>query len=125
MVKVAGSRRTDGVATPTLLCGKISHDKIICHVLPGMLSNSPPANSPKVNSSRALSRDSRPSQVPVLRLVQPVPRIMSSRDRDKLGSLLGSIQAGGESIPREYHRKVLKKIAQLTKVSLSLSWIFH
>lgn len=30
-----------------------------------------------------------------------------------------SLQAlAGDNIPREYHRKVLKKIAQLTKVSL-------
>lgn len=46
---------------------------------------------------------------------------MASRDRDKVGSsvsMLGSFQAGGDAIPREYHRKVLKKIAQLTKVCL-------
>jgi len=35
--------------------------------------------------------------------------------RDKLGSIT-SLQGGDETIPREYHRKVLKKIAQLTKV---------
>jgi len=35
--------------------------------------------------------------------------------RDKLGSIT-SLQGGDEAIPREYHRKVLKKIAQLTKV---------
>jgi len=38
--------------------------------------------------------------------------------RDKLGSIT-SPQGGDEAIPREYHRKVLKKIAQLTKVQLT------
>ena len=41
--------------------------------------------------------------------------------RDKLGSAASlqqglTAQSGAEAIPREYHRKVLKKIAQLTKV---------
>lgn len=45
--------------------------------------------------------------------------------RDKVGSsisMLGSFQAGGDAIPREYHRKVLKKIAQLTKVWLKIGF---
>lgn len=41
--------------------------------------------------------------------------------RDKLGSTASlqqgiAAQSSAEAIPREYHRKVLKKIAQLTKV---------
>jgi hypothetical protein len=46
---------------------------------------------------------------------------MAFRDRDEarsFGSMLGSLPGGGDAIPREYHRKVLKKIAQLTKVGL-------
>ena len=46
---------------------------------------------------------------------------MAFRDRVVGGNSvpsLESLQAGGEPIPREYHRKVLKKIAQLTKVGL-------
>ena len=39
--------------------------------------------------------------------------------RDKVESSLSFMQAGGDAIPREYHRKVLKKIAQLTKVWIS------
>ena len=31
----------------------------------------------------------------------------------------------GEPIPREYHRKVLKKIAQLTKVTVLLNYSFQ
>ena len=44
---------------------------------------------------------------------------MAFRDCDGVVSMLGSFQAGGDAIPREYHRKVLKKIAQLTKVCLA------
>lgn len=46
--------------------------------------------------------------------------------RDKLGSTVSlqqgiAAQSGAEAIPREYHRKVLKKIAQLTKVGGPIS----
>lgn len=41
---------------------------------------------------------------------------MTSREVGGSVPLLGLAQAGGDAIPREYHRKVLKKIAQLTKV---------
>lgn len=47
--------------------------------------------------------------------------------RDKLGSTTSlqqgiAAQSGAEAIPREYHRKVLKKIAQLTKVGGPMDW---
>ena len=31
--------------------------------------------------------------------------------------------SGADTIPREYHRKVLKKIAQLTKVKTANQWV--
>ena len=39
------------------------------------------------------------------------------RDAGSTVQLHGSVQLGTDVIPREYHRKVLKKIAQLTKVT--------
>ena len=40
---------------------------------------------------------------------------MATRSTTSIHSLMAS---GGDTIPKEYHRKVLKKIAQLTKVQI-------
>ena len=44
---------------------------------------------------------------------------MAAKDRSSIQSLMAS---GADTIPREYHRKVLKKIAQLTKVKTANQW---
>ena len=42
--------------------------------------------------------------------------IMASSSSKAFGSTSSLSTLNGETIPKEYHRKVLKKIAQLTKV---------
>ena len=44
---------------------------------------------------------------------------MAAKDRTGTTSLHGLMASGGDTIPKEYHRKLLKKIAQLTKVPTS------
>lgn len=42
---------------------------------------------------------------------------MASKDKNGTGSLHNLMATGVDTIPKEYHRKLLKKIAQLTKVT--------
>ena len=42
---------------------------------------------------------------------------MAANERISTGSFHSLMASGADTIPKEYHRKLLKKIAQLTKVS--------